>query len=85
MIGHDDVAGGGHDTTSDPLMDGQTVQTLAAWLLVKEATKGKRGVSGSIECPVPNCGGRVHYSTAPGNGHIRATCSTLKCHVKFME
>jgi hypothetical protein len=46
-------------------------------------TGGKRGVAGSIGCPV--ClDGLLRYSVAGVNGHIHARCSTESC-VSWME
>lgn len=50
---------------------------------IVDATRGKRGVSGAIDCPV--CGAKVslHY-VAACNGHIHGKCSTKDC-VAWME
>jgi hypothetical protein len=49
---------------------------------IVDITGGKRGVSGSIDCPI--CGKELHYSVASCNGHIHARCETDGC-VSFME
>lgn len=38
--------------------------------------------SGSVPCP--KCGGSLSFAKAPGNGHIRAACSTPDC-LRFMQ
>ena len=50
---------------------------------IVEATGGKRGVRGAIDCPCCQ-GGRLSYSVAGINGHIWAGCSTKGC-VSWME
>jgi hypothetical protein len=50
---------------------------------IVEHTKGKRGVSGSIDCPVCNQG-KLQFSVSGYNGHIHAGCTTEKC-VRWME
>lgn len=46
-------------------------------------SKGKRGITGIIDCPCCD-GGLLHYTVARSNGHIHASCSTSNC-VRFME
>lgn len=38
---------------------------------------GKRGGSGTVECP--RCGGSLRYSQAASNGHVHAVCATGGC------
>jgi hypothetical protein len=45
---------------------------------IVEQTQGRRGVSGSIECPMCQTG-KLHYTVAHRNGHIHAQCSTPGC------
>lgn len=49
---------------------------------IVKATGSKRGVAGTIPCPV--CGGELRYSIANVNGHIHAACATKEC-VRWME
>ena len=56
---------------------------IAVKVAVIEATGGKRGVQGSVPCPVC-ASGTVRYSVASCNGHVWAACSTKGC-VRFME
>ena len=56
-------------------------QMLAARERIVEATGGKCGVDGSVQCP--HCPGRVHYAVAR-NGHVHARCTTEGC-VAWME
>ncbi len=50
---------------------------IARKAIIKE-TGGKRGLQGTIACPV--CAtGQLRYSVANYNGHIHAKCSTDKC------
>ena len=50
---------------------------------IVEATGGKRGIRGVIDCP--NCeGGKLSYTVAGSNGHIWAACSTKGC-ASWME
>ena len=44
---------------------------------IVEVTSGRRGVSGTTDCPV--CGKRLGYSVAGNNGHIWAKCETEGC------
>ena len=46
-------------------------------------TEGKRGVAGSIECPVCKTG-VLRFSIAGCNGHIHAKCNSEGC-VSWME
>lgn len=55
---------------------------LAATIAIREATGGKKGVSGKIPCPT--CAKPLHYSIAGNNGHIHAGCETPGC-VRFLQ
>lgn len=57
-------------------------KTLTALAAVVEAIDGKRGVSGTIPCPI--CGGTLRYSVAKVNGHIHGSCATPDC-VRWMQ
>ena len=59
----------------------QNINTARAAIV--ERTGGRRGSSGSIECPVCHSG-RLNFSVSGYNGHIHATCSTAGC-VSWME
>lgn len=47
--------------------------------VIREATKRKRGVRGTIPCP--SCSKPLHYSVAASNGHVHAKCETPDCTV----
>lgn len=56
--------------------------TFTARARITDATGGKRGATGVVECPV--CNGKLSYSVASSNGHIHARCATQGC-VAWME
>ena len=49
---------------------------------IVEHSGGKKGASGSIDCPL--CDGKVNYAIAENNGHIHAVCTGDNC-VSWME
>ena len=51
--------------------------TVAARVRIREQTKGKRGVAGTIECP--KCKGKLRYTVSGYNGHVWGTCETPGC------
>lgn len=57
--------------------------TFAARTAIVEHTKGKRGVSGEIDCIVCESG-KLRFSIASCNGHIHAACTTKDC-LSWME
>lgn len=59
----------------------EAVETARACIIA--VSQGKRGASGSTECPVCD-GGTLRYSIAKMNDHIHAACTTPAC-VKWME
>lgn len=44
---------------------------------IMDAAKGRRSVSGAIDCPVCKTG-KLHFSVAY-NGHVHAQCTTKDC------
>jgi hypothetical protein len=55
---------------------------MAAIKLIREDAGGKKGAAGTVKCP--ECGGKLRYSIAETNGHIRAVCETADC-ISFMQ
>lgn len=54
---------------------------LKARAAIVEATGGRGGLSGTVDCP--NCEGTLRYTVA-SNGHVWAICSTGGC-ARWME
>lgn len=52
-------------------------QMFATAELIVADAGGKKGVTGTVTCPV--CGGTLRYSIAAGNGHVAAACRTEGC------
>jgi len=50
---------------------------LAAIAAIQKKEGKKRGVVGTIECPV--CGKSLKYSIAASNGHVWGKCETTNC------
>lgn len=55
----------------------ETSLVLQAIELIREDSKGKRGVAGKVKCP--KCSGELGYSVARSNGHVWGRCSTPDC------
>lgn len=57
--------------------DAEFEQMCEARRRIIAAQGGKRGGSGTVECP--RCGGSLRYSQAASNGHVHAVCATGGC------
>lgn len=56
--------------------DNEAEPALLALIAIQEKHGKERGVSGSIPCTTPGCGGTVRYSIARSkNWHPRAHCA----------
>lgn len=68
--------------------DAEVEQMVARFVGARSAilahSKGKRGVSGRIDCPACKAKGALAYSVSGYNGHVHAKCDTDDC-VNFME
>ena len=62
--------------------DRYTARVRVARTAIIEATEGRRGTEGEIDCP--SCDGKLRYSIAGCNGHIWGQCSTEGC-ARWME
>ena len=62
----------------------QLFDRMVKLIPVVNAWKAKppRGKSEIVDCPI--CGGRLHLSQSPYNGHVSARCETVGC-ASFME
>jgi len=63
---------------------GRSIKRLTVVIpAIQKAADGKRGVGGTMPCPVCKTG-TLGWSVAGYNGHIHARCSTADC-VSFMQ
>lgn len=60
--------------------DKKIPKSIVALLAIKDHIAKTKEQSGKIPCA---CGGKLHYSAAKINGHVRANCPS--CGISFME
>ena len=83
---HDPADAGldGLEPTPAPGMKAEAGGIIKAREAIMAHTRGKRGVGGTIDCPICGKPGALSFTVAKVNGHVWAQCKSDGC-VAWME